>query len=66
MTKEIRLLYVSIIAIMLLFLLAEKNNAYSLGLAQGKLHKMEEFKNTFIPNPANVFPDAILDTTGGL
>ena len=32
---------------------------YELGIAEGKLAKMEQFKEKFMPNPKNVFPDAI-------
>jgi hypothetical protein len=63
--KNLAILYGITTALIMGLLVMEKRSAYALGLAEGKLQKMEEFKDTFVPNPANVFPDATLDTTGG-
>lgn len=29
------------------------------GVAEGKLEVLEEFKHLYMPNPANVYPDAV-------
>jgi hypothetical protein len=68
MTKNDLYAVLAVVAITLavLFIIkVERDVSYRLGLAEGKLNKMEEFKDTFVPNPANVFPDAITDTVGG-
>ena len=68
MTKNdlYELLAVGAVALVVIFIIkVERDVSYRLGLAEGKLNKMEEFKDTFVPNPANVFPDAITDTVGG-
>lgn len=31
---------------------------YKYGQAKGELKKMEEFRELYVPNPSNVFPDA--------
>ena len=64
MTKNDLYTLLMIISVCILIAL-ETKQSYKLGLAEGKLQKMEEFKDTFVPNPSNVFPDATLDTTGG-
>tara|TARA_Y100000310_G_scaffold297630_1_gene330794 strand:- start:301 stop:498 length:198 start_codon:yes stop_codon:yes gene_type:complete len=63
--QNLAILYGITTALIMGLLVMEKKSAYALGLAEGKLQKMEEFKDTFVPNPSNVFPDATLDTTGG-
>ena len=55
MNKETRGLYIALI----LFSLAFSGFCVYLGIVWGELRKMEEFKDTFMPNPKNVFPDAV-------
>ena len=55
---ETRTLYILAIIATLAFSFKLSALAYKLGLARGQLQKMEEFKDTYIPKPSNVYPDA--------
>ena len=37
---------------------------YMYGVSKGELNKMEAFKDIYVPNPSNVYPDAV-DSLGG-
>ena len=37
---------------------------YMYGRSEGELNKMEYFKDTYVPNPSNVYPDTV-DSLGG-
>ena len=58
MNREIRILYFFIVALLIVFGYFTVKLSYNLGVSKGKLEKMEEFRSVFMPNPANVFPDA--------
>ena len=60
MNKETRTLYVVIITFIFIFAIFDTYKSYKFGIAKGKLLKMEEFRDSFMPKPENVFPNAVV------
>jgi len=61
LAKETRILYVVICAMLVFFLFVIAGLQYNYGVAKGELKQMNIFKEKFMPDPKNVFPDATLE-----
>jgi hypothetical protein len=59
MNQEIRIMYIVMIIGLFSFAAGHISLSRQLGVAEGKLEVLEEFKHLYMPNPANVYPDAV-------